>query len=181
MKRDDRGVYLARPPRGNSALLLGSDSVPAVGHGGSSTPVSGGGQGVKRERTKELGGICPRPGRGVSGSREFPRNGSPDSVTVVRVTGVCLVLTTVTEQSARTPSWPERLRRVLCHENDDGDGEVSSQNVKARIIMSGSHSHKLLLHKLSASFEELLNCTQHNVCLCVMDGSFFTSFIQKQF
>ena len=69
MKRDDRGVYLARPPRGNSALLLGSDSVPAVGHGGSSTPVSGGGQGVKRERTKELGGICPRPGEELSESQ----------------------------------------------------------------------------------------------------------------
>ena len=35
--------------------------------------------------------------------------------------------------------------------------------------MSNSHLHKLLLHKLSTSFEELLNCTQHDVCLCVMD------------
>ena len=29
---------------------FGSDSEPAIGHGGSSTPITGGGQGVERER-----------------------------------------------------------------------------------------------------------------------------------
>lgn len=35
------------------------------------TPVSGGEQGVEGERTKELGGICPRPGQGGAAPKSF--------------------------------------------------------------------------------------------------------------
>ena len=85
----------------------------------------------------------------------------------------------MTELTARLHAGLEGYGSVLCQEGDDLDGEVLSRNELARIIVSASHLHKRLLHKLFTGFEELLNCTQHDVCLCVMDGILVTSFVEK--